>query len=281
MNCKIIQMSDLTLHILKTKQNGYVHSVYRKTININLGGVLLALQAFQSPLSPISLLTELNEDSMKKLNIQAGAPVKITESSVMIESLCFSFRSAEIIPTELKKSLPLSCIQKLKEHLETVIFSSHTGGFDTIFHNYRDASIPLPSLILESARSFLSKAYYSILSEDYTSASLSLCHLIGLGTGLTPSGDDFLCGVLAGLTLSGKENCTLANILKKDIAKHLSNTNDISQAFLHCALQNRFSLAVNSLAELPDAFSIRSSFEKIGHSSGIDTLCGIFFILNV
>lgn len=279
MNCKIIQASDFALHVLKNKRNGEIHSVYRKTINIRMDGVLLALQACQSPVSPISLITELTEDSMKGLNLQEGVTVTIADSSVILGSHVFSFHTSEIIQTELKETLSLSCIQLLKEHLKAVILSSHTGGFDTIFHASQEKDSPLPSLILEGSRNYLSQAYCSILDKDYTSSSNSLCRLIGLGTGLTPSGDDFLCGLLAGLILTGKETSSFALLLKEEIRTHLSNTNDISQAFLRCALDGRFSLPVLRLANIPNVASIHSSFQQIGHSSGIDTLCGILFAL--
>ncbi len=281
MNCRITQMSDLALHILKNKRNGEIHSVYRKTINIRMDGELLALQAFQSPLSPISLITELNEGSMKNLTLREGDAVRITDSSVIIGPHCFSFQNTECIQTMLKGALSFSSIQSLKENLETVIFASHTGGFDTIFQNNKNPDIPLPSLILEGARTYMSQAYYSILDKDYTSSSSSLCRLIGLGTGLTPSGDDFLCGLLAGLILTGQEASPFSLLLKEEIRKNLSNTNDISQAFLRCALRNQFSCPVLALANMPNVPSIHHSFKQIGHSSGIDTLCGILFAINL
>ncbi len=281
MNHRIIQASDFALHILKNKRNGEIHSVYRKTINIRMDGVLLALQACQSPVSPISLITELTEDSMKDLHLQEGTAVTVTDSSVNLGSHAFSFHDSEIIQTELKETLSFSCIQLLKEHLKTVILSSHTGGFDTIFHLSQRKDSPLPSLILEGSRSYLSQAYYSILDKDYTSSSSSLRRLIGLGTGLTPSGDDFLCGLLAGLILIGKEASPFALLLKEEIRTHLSNTNDISQAFLCCALDGRFSLPVLRLTDIPEAMSIHALFQQIGHSSGIDTLCGILFALGM
>lgn len=279
MDCKITQMSDLALHILKNKRNGEIHSVYRKTINIRMDGELLALQAFQSPVSPISLITELTEASMQDLNLQEGAAVRIVDSSIIIGPHRFSFQDTRIIQTALKESLAPSHIQSLKENLKTVIFSSQTGGFDTIFQSSQNADAALPSLILEGARNYMSQAYYSMLDKDYTSSSSSLCRLIGLGTGLTPSGDDFLCGLLAGLILTGKESSPFSLLLKEEIGKNLSNTNDISRAFLLCALHNRFSCPVLALTNTQDAASIHHSFEQIGHSSGIDTLCGILFAL--
>ncbi|MCD7993626.1 MAG: DUF2877 domain-containing protein, partial [Clostridia bacterium] len=101
------------------------------------------------------------------------------------------------------------------------------------------------------------------------------------GIGLTPSGDDFLCGVLAGLILRGKENHPFALSLRREITSRRFDTNDISRAFLDCSVQCHFSPAVNSLADLPSSEGILKVFSAIGHSSGIDTLCGVAYGLSI
>ena len=61
--------------ILSCRISGTVHSVYKKTINIRLGQHLLALQSTASPLSPISLITDMEGKSMDQLPIRPGQPV--------------------------------------------------------------------------------------------------------------------------------------------------------------------------------------------------------------
>ena len=139
--------------------------------------------------------------------------------------------------------------------------------------------------------------------KKYTETGIELARLIGLGIGLTPSGDDFLCGVLAGLILTGQTESAFARSLHKAIAEHLNDTVDVSAAFLRCALKGQFSLAVNHLlvntgCESPQDTShvkctpqiapgianvpaITENFLAIGHSSGTDTLCGILYALEL
>jgi len=113
---------------------------------------------------------------------------------------------------------------------------------------------------------------------NYTAAQLAA--LLGLGIGLTPSGDDFLCGMLAGSILAGRQREPFFLALRAEIAAGLSQTNDISAAFLQCALDGQFSEPVLALTKPePEAARIAESFSKIGHSSGFDTLCGIVFCL--
>ena len=75
-----------------------------------------------------------------------------------------------------------------------------------------------------------------------------LCHLIGLGIGLTPSGDDFLCGFLAGLRLSDGSSVFLP-FLEQHILHTLDRTNEISAAFLRCAVLGQFSAPVHLLTD--------------------------------
>ncbi len=57
----------------------------------------------------------------------------------------------------------------------------------------------------------------------------------------------------------------------------LGNTNEISQAFLICALEGAFSLPVHHFLM---GEGKREEFLAIGHSSGIDTLLGLWFSLS-
>ena len=59
--------SDYLNELLSGETSGTVHSVYRKTINLSIGGTLAALQAKGSPISPISLITTLTSEKWRVL----------------------------------------------------------------------------------------------------------------------------------------------------------------------------------------------------------------------
>lgn len=281
MNHQIRLMSQYAFSILNNANTGTIHSVYRKTINLKIGDYLVALQAGNSPLSPISLITELDETSMNALNIIQGMPVSIQGSSIKISSYTFDFSETDIVCLKPDFPLNIASQQHLKESLKQILLSVQTGGFDTIFQSYWNQTDDLPSLILEGARNYMSKCLSFYNMKNYANAASTLVRLIGLGTGLTPSGDDFLCGVLAGFALTDKMDSIFSLSLRTEIEKHLCDTNDISRAFLICALNGQYSLPVNALFKEPSIDEITDSFQKIGHSSGIDTLCGIFYILSI
>jgi hypothetical protein len=114
--------------------------------------------------------------------------------------------------------------------------------------------------------------------------------LIGLGSGLTPSGDDLLVGYLAGLwcTVQDKdERARFVLKLGKNIIDLSSKTNDISRTYLYHAAQGQVS---SRLAELAEGICYGEDRErlgevaeaafKVGHTSGMDTVTGLLIGLS-
>ena len=313
----ILSASRFALSFLAQTQTGTVHSVYRKTINLNLNGQLLALQAKDSPLSPISLITGLSSDEMEQLGIAAGDSVKIQDSEIQLGQTARFYLNLNFMP-DLKLHIPVNnkTLETLESQCLKALCSRSAGSFELLFSD-PGKSRTIPFLAVAEQR--LKDTLYHLEQKQWEEAAQVLVRLIGLGLGLTPGGDDFLCGILAGLILCRMKNpaseketipevltlCRTINsasaetvqyinsdfrpsrisnhpfalALETQIRNHLCDTNDISAAFLRCALDGQFSLAVNRLPSLKSASEILSVFSEIGHSSGTDTLCGIYYIL--
>lgn len=259
---------------------GRIHSVYRKTINISIGDSLIALQTMGSPVSPISLITKLNEEEMNHLGICAGDIVHFSDETIEIkgrDNCCrFSRSDSVIYDTHLTGTLLPPNVHRLAANIKSAVSSVDTGGFEIIFNKKINETTPL---MLLAAKDRISHSFSLYIAGKYSESSTELARLIGLGIGLTPSGDDFLCGIMAGLQLAGASNHPFAHSLKEAVRLHLKDTVDVSAAFLKCALENQYSLAVNNLHGIPSAREIKDTFLKIGHSSGIDTLCGIWYAI--
>lgn len=280
MNYKI-KTSTIYIEQLLSQMKGttsHLHSVYRKTINISAGDSLIALQTAGSPVSPISLITNLNEKEMSHLGICTGDIVHFSDESIEINGCnsCYRFSHSDpvIYDTHLTGTLPYPNVHRLAANIKSAVSSVDTGGFEILFNQKTNENT---SLMLLAAKDRISQSFSLYTTEKYSESSAELARLIGLGIGLTPSGDDFLCGVLAGLQLAGASSHPFTHSLREAIRLHLSDTVDVSAAFLRCALENQYSLAVNSLHDIPCAREIKDTFLKIGHSSGIDTLCGIWY----
>lgn len=281
MNHSITEMASFAAHILKNYPVGSVHSVYRKTINLNMGIYLVSLQAESSPLSPISLITSLTAAEMNTLTIHPGDPVTVHGQTLTIfsDDVLTKFT---LINVAVFESFVPNCFSDISIHgIEEAIRLSESGGISELFFAKKQKA---PSdfgkeAFLSIARKRISDTDSFLSLTSYEEACRTLIGMIGLGIGLTPSGDDFLCGILAGLLFSGKWNHSFSRLLRQELSHHLCDTNDISRAFLSCALNQHFSRPVKNLPSFKDAHTVLSSFGQIGHSSGMDSLCGIYFIL--
>ena len=70
----VIALSTYALHVIQNEEKATVHSVYRNTINVTINDSLLAIQTKNSPVSPISLITNLSPEDFTLLSL---APVQI------------------------------------------------------------------------------------------------------------------------------------------------------------------------------------------------------------
>ena len=109
--------------------------------------------------------------------------------------------------------------------------------------------------------------------------------LIGLGPGLTPSGDDFLVGYLAGLwaTAGNRPSRTqFLAALDAEISEAARYTNEISCAYLRAAVKGHVSEPIATLAqqlrETNDMRSVEATTQaalQVGHTSGADGVLGL------
>ena len=107
--------------------------------------------------------------------------------------------------------------------------------------------------------------------------------LIGLGPGLTPSGDDFLVGALALLDALGERDAHTA--LASAMTNHLrALTTPLSACFLKVAAAGHVGEALHravSSVVTGDVDAAVLAAEKIGHSSGWDMMAGAITTLTI
>ena len=102
--------------------------------------------------------------------------------------------------------------------------------------------------------------------------------LIGLGPGLTPSGDDYLGGVLIALQKLGR--APQAQSLWRWLQPRLAATSDISAAHLEAAAAGEGHEALHRCIEAlcalaPDWDGALAALDRVGHCSGWDSLAGV------
>lgn len=267
---KITACSSLCAEILGRGGRVKVHSVYRKTINISAGDRLLSLQASGTVLSPLTLGTDMDEYAMAGLGVAPGDAAELGGGSIRFPSFSIPFAGAEIWDCGMgpEREFSFQFIRSVCAALDM------RGGLSDIVLNGEREALSLPS---KMALKMITAAEENLQRGQPEQAAQELSRLLGLGEGLTPSGDDFLCGVLASTYMGqSEEKARFRELLGGLIQDGLSRTNTISGGFLGCAAQGYFSRPVLELSRGSLARSV-SDFSKIGHSSGADTLSGIIF----
>jgi hypothetical protein len=106
--------------------------------------------------------------------------------------------------------------------------------------------------------------------------------LVGLGEGLTPSGDDFLVGLLAVLHLTGALPCRAGSPVHAQFCQCVRlGTSQLSGEFLCCAFAGHFAEPLVRLMRAlctpaTDAWPAHAAtLAAVGHSSGVDAMVGI------
>lgn len=110
-------------------------------------------------------------------------------------------------------------------------------------------------------------------------ADRALFQLIGLGPGLTPSGDDLLCGLLGALAAAGDRRFETVRL---GVMPHLDRTTSASQDYLAQACRPWWTGLLHALfaaiAEPDGSHHIPAAVTRLaarGHSSGIDQGAGL------
>jgi hypothetical protein len=115
---------------------------------------------------------------------------------------------------------------------------------------------------------------------------IAAARLVGLGQGLTPAGDDFLCGFFVAGHCRRAARLARARLLTsfaEAVRGLLEQTTDISAGFLSDALAGRVSRPLAALAEAcsgapgSDLDGALRRLAAIGHSSGLDAATGFFY----
>ena len=311
--------------LLKENPKLKVHSVYRHTVNVIVKDRILAFHPDTIPSTPLSLALPFSEEEFRHFEQEAQRTgivnlyLKSSDRCYWIRTGSFEKNTGRTILWEdrLDKSERIDSLKKWKKSgaaFEKVLFTLlpvltqnyQLGGFSdcaATSEKRKDDSF-ITQILRKKTADILSKNmledYETEYEKDYEEL---ICSLIGLGPGLTPSGDDFLTGMLFAFSLQknirdGNEAETAKKVKKeikeinaieqiekkrkqicKVVSKHLDRTNDISREYLICAMENRFGELYHTIQEELAHGNIQQDiFCRIihtGHSSGLDTLNGL------
>lgn len=280
------KLNEITRTGTSPENHFFVHSAYERTINLMIDGQLIALQVKGSPVSPISVILPLDSTEIRNLDAREGQEIILEGSNIVIGKTAITFDASTAVYDGYLNKYNFNA--DMKHLIKSIIEKAHRGGFSFLTN---PSKVP-EDLVLSYVKQKL-KTVITLIHDDKTEAAAeAISSLIGVGTGLTPSGDDFITGILSAFSAFPETfDEDIVEQVRNSVSLHLQNTNEISMAFIKCALDNQFSVPVISLYQwlcsengLPETRKSQSdeilqSFLAIGHSSGIDTLTGIWWAL--
>ncbi len=269
------------LQLLPAKpQRARVHSVFARVINVEFGAYrLMALAHRSADDAPDSIVVDL--DAWSALNVEPGTEVQLSGDRIDIgEHLSIAVVDARrwrarLSPyaqdeTTLRTNLPVA-----RNHLE-----HHGSGL--VFR--RSSACGLTGLDRAVAAAFGNNSdglCRALASGNNALTTEHVGALVGLGPGLTPSGDDFLLGLLAALNIPGSPAHACRGIGAHVVECAARQTPLISAAALRHAAAGRVRASVISLCDTlmhgssTTLMQALDAVMRIGSSSGSEIALGV------
>ena len=301
--------------ICKAGIKGNVHSIFNKTINIKINehGVpisLLTLGRRDVDISPSSVITSMrNDQSWQSLNIKIGSRVVFTQDKVyfgdtiLVDHIDHAKYWQPAAAIDLQGLPPLR-YEEIKDHCNVVslyikicaknnivytLITRLSEIHDQVYTNFNN-DIFLQQF-LQGIRA-LQQAIRNSLGQCVSNSDFDFAvnELLGLGEGLTPSGDDFLAGVLNAMHFVQKvfgQECRALPLLADAVHRNMgSRTNQISQHFLRYAEEGMWSSATEEFLRALFQFNNKRNgalYQAVdkklsyGATSGMDEIFGVMF----
>ena len=234
------------------KKNAEIIGVFSKAIYLECDRKVLVIHDSSWGYVPFGIAEDNIEEFIRNGDFEVGKSIEVT------------------LPQRKKAATVSKLTLSRKRIEETEKIISESGSKDGIIGYYN--SLPRVKTAVDSL--------FSALTEG-KDATLYAIKLIGLGRGLTPSGDDFLAGMFYLFGMANADFSRLATSVKENI----SRTSKISGAYLCAVLENEhFTIYEHSSLALLGNDSVRAHTDfvlPLGASSGTDTLCGALFAAKV
>lgn len=269
-----------------------IHSVFQSAANLRLtkSGKLLTLVGSGDANLPQGIRIDTPPD-FSFTELQVGELVACRNGILRIESISLTVDLARArvwkcdLPA-LKTDLAQAATESAWETVWRAMNQrQQNAGAEIIAENLvgRIGNPPYVSVPQKAAEAMqmLLKATQQF---DLTAAS-PVRELIGLGSGLTPAGDDLLAGYLTGLwcAINEKpERQEFVSGLGRRIVRLSRRTNDISRTYLYHAARGQVSSRLAALAEAisqwgtgQSLLTIAENAMRVGHTSGMDAVTGL------
>ena len=209
-------------------------------------------------------------------HVKENSTIKIFENKIKYGNRTFSYKEKEIYKgiinshSDKKKDQIINWTEKVIKNTKKL------GSLDKTILNYKEIINNLDEFNLTP----LQREFYKNLKK-ILAGECSIEKLLGLGIGLTPTGDDFIVGYLSALEAEViKDKLDVVDNLK--LSDIFARTTRVSALHLKAALNHRFNKKLvdiykNLSGEEKEYIKNTKKLLKVGNSSGLDMLSGLYF----
>lgn len=276
--------------LFNDEKTGEVHSVFDNTVNVLVAGHLFAITHRDVVITPMSIQLDISAQEFAMMTFCRKDKVYFNHQGLVVSGYILKKQQAiihddVIIPFVLDIEHYNEPFMHFKQEVYKMLNSSNVHGEMV---NAWLKSQGLRGGELSIVGNYFFHQFKQLQQEKLNQIKINLIvSLLGAGEGLTPSGDDFITGILASLHYL-KLRPTIQMLLESlvhQIQLKLNSTTLVSQEYLKYAINGRFNKHVHDMFEHHQKNQPTNDFllkiSKIGHSSGSDFLVGMYFGLEI
>lgn len=265
-----------------------VHSAFTNALNLETpGGHLLALVGPTARNAPMALvLADTPQDGFEALELPAAAEAQVSSESLRVGRLSLEWRSASTWYPQPLPEITENLDRRTAIARELVLSASPTEGLGPLLQWLSDCTRggSPPSWLSTMMRrgwAGVGGLIAAVKSGDSSLAASATENLVGLGPGLTPSGDDVLAGFLVACQV--RRPAEGRKIGRACAAFARGRTTTYGQERVRFAARGEIEeLQLEALRACIAGTDedIRRNVRQAarwGHSSGTDTLAGLLF----
>lgn len=279
-----LEMDDGFILRIHESPSWHVHSAFRRVINLASDNLMITLASKGNTLMPYTIICSATD--FRAYEHLKGQPVIIQKNCLFIDQEFGIYLDGKVSSSQYKPFIALNDPNTLGNNIRFLENRFRQQAAMGSFFNPHDASLftkELQRTLLHNTVQFC----MAVQKRDLEKSTVCAKSLIGLGVGLTPSGDDYLVGFFAVLLLMHSKSDWFVQLIHAALDDAEQRTNEISATYLNslkeCRLKKEIADLISAVCtQGTDTIQLAlDALLQIGSTSGTDVAKGIIDSFNL